>query len=107
MVYTISSLRQFLHRKKDIEAIIDGIQDGEKLIKIHNDLSLLNAKNTIDTQGQDSDLTAVVNFIGHAVSFWNHSPSSEWKTQLRAALMVLNSISLIESVQAPSELLVD
>jgi len=106
MVYTISSISQFLHQKKDIEAIIDGTQGGESLIKIHNDLSLLNAKNTIDTQSQDADLTAVVNFIGHAVSLWNYSPSSKWKIQLSAALMILNSINLTESVQAPNELFV-
>lgn len=89
MVCLVSSVSEFSKLKDEIQSILDGECDAGNLAQMHNKVALLSAQNTLNTGGQDEDLTAIVNFIGHAAYVWKLFPSSDWKIQLHAALMVL------------------
>lgn len=87
-----SSVSEFSKLKDEIQSILDGECDAGNLAQMHNKVALLSAQNTLNTEGQDEDVTAIVNFIGHAAYIWKLFPSSDWKIQLHAALMVLEKI---------------
>lgn len=88
MVYQID----FSKLKDEIQSILDGECDAGNLTQMHNKVALLSAQNTLNSGGQDEHLTAIVNFVGHAAYIWKLFPSSDWKIQLHAALMVLEKI---------------
>jgi len=92
MVYSVSSVSEFLRLKDEIQSILDGECNAGNLSQMHKKVAL---QNTLNTGGQDEDLTAIVNFIGHAAYIWKLFPSSDWKIQLHAALMVLEKIAHI------------
>jgi hypothetical protein len=66
MVYSVSSVSDFSKLKDEIQSILDGECDAGNLAQMHNKVALLSTQNTLNTGGQDEDLTALVNFIGHA-----------------------------------------
>jgi hypothetical protein len=82
-------IKQLSKLKDEIKSILDGECDPGNLVQMHNDVALLDAQNTLNTGESNKDLTAIVSFIGHAKTILELYPSSDWKIQLRAAIMVI------------------
>lgn len=71
--------------------------EGNILKDIHRCLCLINARRTINTNGnQDRDLTFAIDFVNHAWFMWEQRPTWNWILQVEAALKILEKLMRVE-----------
>lgn len=70
------------------ELLNDHILNIEKLRKLYQDLTLFNARSTLDNN-QDNVLQNVENFISYAITLYDKGYIDDWKLQLEAASAII------------------
>jgi hypothetical protein len=71
--------------------------EGDTLKYIHRRLCLINARRTIDANGnQDRDLTFATDFVNHASFMWDQRPRGNWILQVQASIKMLERLIRIE-----------